>query len=276
MFIKQYQILFLQHYSYSVVSAKLIMMHGLLHCCSQQKWSTNPNIYYNIVCDWREKEGRVSGEQTLRSHVKATTKMIMVRCHGVSRRQSVIVSASQQQIPMRFQIKKKLDYGRHLAVVGSREELGAWNVSNTTANLEWRQGDIWSGEANMKPGPVEFKLVIVSDEDVVWPEGDNVSLLIPESAGAVEVTGEEGGLNLTIVEDAYNANPTTTTASSSSSSSLVDTADVHETIEVHHEELSLRFLQSLKVAELKAMCKERGLAVSGKKADLIDRLTDVS
>ena len=190
---------------------------------------------------------------------------MMQRCGRVSHSVVFFASDVQQQIRMRFKIKQKLDYGRRLAVVGSNEELGMWNVSNTTATLEWHDGNIWTGEAVMKPGPVEFKLVVVSDEDVVWPDGDNVSLLIPESAGFVDVTGgEEGGLNLTILEDASPS------VSYDGTQSVVE-----EEACSAGEELSLRFLQSLKVAELKAMCKERGLAVSGKKSDLIDRLTNV-
>ncbi len=201
---------------------------------------------------------------------------------SVSTRSLVLFASDlqqQQQVRLRFTIKQKLDYGRRLAVVGSPEELGKWNVSNTRGTLEWREGNIWSGETVMKPGPVEFKLVVVSDDEVVWPDGENVSLLIPESAGVVDVTGggEEGmsNLHLTILEDATDNTAVDTQSYYTKTTTTTEHMEQQQQ-QQQQEELSLRFLQSLKVAELKVMCKERGLAVSGKKADLIDRLTNVS
>lgn len=184
----------------------------------------------------------------------------------------VLAFASGQEtsrnVKIRFNIKQKLDFGHQLAVVGSSHQLGSWNVSNTNGKLSWSEGDFWRGEAEIPTGPVEFKLVVVGDGNAVnWQPGENVALIVPDSADAIDVTGEESSLNLTIVE----------------ASTAVDESDVRDAEEDHEEvetgsageELSLPWLKSLKVAELKNMCKERGLPVSGKKSDLIDRLTNV-
>ena len=55
---------------------------------------------------------------------------------------------------------------QRLCVVGSPEELGVWNAAASTCSLEWREGDVWVGELDIAPGPVEFKLVQVSDAEV--------------------------------------------------------------------------------------------------------------
>jgi len=152
--------------------------------------------------------------------------------------------------------------------------------------LEWSDGDLWVGNLTIAPGPVEFKLVQVSDEEIIWPEGQNVSLLIPDQASGVDVTGEGDSLNLTILGNSSGAEersrgvereeevketpsgggtpffPSSSAGQSSSSSSGVE-----------FETLKIGRLEELTVAELKKLLKERGLPVSGKKAELIERLS---
>ena len=152
--------------------------------------------------------------------------------------------------------------------------------------MEWSDGDLWVGNLTIAPGPVEFKLVQVSDEEIIWPEGQNVSLLIPDQASGVDVTGEGDSLNLTILGNSSGAEersrgvereeevketpsgggtpffPSSSAGQSSSSSSGVE-----------FETLKIGRLEELTVAELKKLLKERGLPVSGKKAELIERLS---
>ena len=186
----------------------------------------------------------------------------------------VLAFASGQEtsrnVKIRFNIKQKLDFGHQLAVVGSSHQLGSWNVSNTTGKLSWSEGDFWKGEAEIPTGPVEFKLVVVGDGDAVnWQPGENVALLVPDSADAIDVTGEESSLNLTILE------ASTTIEESNVQNATGNGEDGEAESTREYEELSLPWLKSLKVTELKNMCTERGLPVSGKKSDLIDRLTNV-
>jgi len=202
-------------------------------------------------------------------------------------------------------------------VVGSPAELGVWNASESTCSLEWTQGDLWVGNLTISPGPVEFKLVQVSDEEVIWPEGgflffldrralaltlslalratrfarspgNNVSLLIPDQASGVDVTGEGDSLNLTILGNSSSG------AEERSREVQVEREEVNETPSgggtpffptsagagasagqssgVEFETLEIGRLEDMTVAELKKLLKARALPVSGKKAELIERL----
>ena len=161
--------------------------------------------------------------------------------------------------------------GKRLCVVGSPKELGVWNASESTCSLSWSEGDVWVGELPIAPGPVEFKLVQVSDHEVIWPSGNNVSLLIPDQASGVDVTGEGESLNLTILggqapvaaesRGFFDANPTSEVRVEQKGASTIE-----------FETLELGRLEDMKVAELKSLLKQRGLPVSGKKAELIERL----
>jgi hypothetical protein len=171
--------------------------------------------------------------------------------------------------------------------VGSPKELGVWNAAESTCSLSWSEGDVWVGELPIAPGPVEFKLVQVSDHEVIWPAGNNVSLLIPDQASGVDVTGEGESLNLTILggqspsgAQASGGQPTPSTpstpASTPASTPSTEGRGFFDTVEqkvmVEFETLELGRLEDMKVAELKSLLKQRGLPVSGKKAELIERL----
>ena len=157
--------------------------------------------------------------------------------------------------------------------------------------MGWSDGDFWVGNLTIAPGPVEFKLVQVSDEEIIWPEGQNVSLLIPDQASGVDVTGEGDSLNLTILgnssgaeersrgverEEEVNETPSgggTPFFPSSSASASASAGQSSSSSGVEFETLKIGRLEELTVAELKKLLKERGLPVSGKKAELIERLS---
>ena len=223
---------------------------------------------------------------------------------------------AEHTVNLRFSIKQKLEFGKRLCVVGSPKELGVWNASiestvtsartptdhsllrfavrqasESTCSLEWSDGDFWVGNLTIAPGPVEFKLVQVSDEEIIWPEGQNVSLLIPDQASGVDVTGEGDSLNLTILgnssgaeersrgverEEEVNETPSgggTPFFPSSSASASASAGQSSSSSGVEFETLKIGRLEELTVAELKKLLKERGLPVSGKKAELIERLS---
>ena len=164
-------------------------------------------------------------------------------------------------------------------------------ASESTCSLEWSDGDLWVGNLTIAPGPVEFKLVQVSDEEIIWPEGQNVSLLIPDQASGVDVTGEGDSLNLKILgnssgaeersrgverEEEVKETPSgggTPFFPSSSSSASASAGQSSSSSGVEFETLKIGRLEELTVAELKKLLKERGLPVSGKKAELIERLS---
>ena len=157
--------------------------------------------------------------------------------------------------------------------MGSPKELGVWNAAESTCSLSWSEGDVWVGELPIAPGPVEFKLVQVSDHEVIWPAGNNVSLLIPDQASGVDVTGEGESLNLTILGGQPTpSTPASTPASTPSTEGRGFFDTVEQKVMVEFETLELGRLEDMKVAELKSLLKQRGLPVSGKKAELIERL----
>ena len=151
-----------------------------------------------------------------------------------------------------------------------------WNAAESTCSLAWSEGDVWVGELPIAPGPVEFKLVQVSDQEVIWPSGTNVSLLIPDQASGVDVTGEGESLNLTILGGQASGDQAPAAAESRGFFDTNSKTDVRveqkEVVTVEFETLELGRLEDMKVAELKSLLKQRGLPVSGKKAELIERL----
>jgi hypothetical protein len=182
-------------------------------------------------------------------------------------------SYQNNTVQLRFNIRQKLEFGKRLCVVGSPKELGVWNAAESTCSLSWSDGDVWTGSFEISPGPVEFKLVQVSDHEVIWPEGNNVTLLIPDTASGVDVTGEETNLNLTILGDVevFKRN----VVEEGEGRGVAEASEVERKgpDESLFETLTLGTLEDLKVAELKKMLKDRGLPVSGRKAELIERLT---
>ena len=169
--------------------------------------------------------------------------------------------------------------------MGSPKELGVWNAAESTCSLSWSEGDVWVGELPIAPGPVEFKLVQVSDDEVIWPSGNNVSLLIPDQASGVDVTGEGESLNLTILGNVSSSGGEAQGALAEQGQPAASAAPAAPTAEVasppvsptnnssvEFETLEIGRLEDMKVAELKVLLKQRGLPVSGKKAELIERL----
>ena len=234
--------------------ATKMMQHGTVPCCSLSK----------NVSSFRGRPNRVSMPMSVSMSVSASASA------------AASSPAPHHTVALRFRITQRLEYGKRLCVVGSPKELGVWNANQSTCSLSWTEGDVWVGELAIAPGPVEFKLVQVSEEEVVWPSGNNVSLLIPDQASGVDVTGEGEGLNLTIL----------------GGGSVEENEGMGEKMEVEVEEeeeaekgvpasasgvvfetLEIGRLEDMKVADLKKLLKERGLPVSGKKAELIERLS---
>lgn len=169
--------------------------------------------------------------------------------------------ATTNNVKVRFEIKHKLDYGHRMAVVGSSEELGTWDPLQGRS-LTWNDNDLWQGEAEV-PRAVEFKFVILGDGEVVsWQSGDNVCLDVPSQAEIIHIRSnsfdDPGALSLTVIEGNTQSEVKDINAFTEAVSSTV----LSEPESLH----------GLKVAELKTMCKERGLPVSGRKADLVARL----
>ncbi|KAI8466100.1 MAG: pyruvate phosphate dikinase [Monoraphidium minutum] len=82
-----------------------------------------------------------------------------------------------QRVPVRFSLRKEVNYGQQLRVVGSAPGLGSWDATRGL-QLKWSDGHVWSGEAELEAGgPLEFKVVCVGKEGRdVWEDGNNRSV----------------------------------------------------------------------------------------------------
>lgn len=90
--------------------------------------------------------------------------------------QTVAVAAGPGST-VRFKIKKQLDFGDKLTVVGSVDQLGKWDA-NKGLELAWSDGHVWQGEAVLPSGSdVEYKVVVVrGGGGAEWEGGDNRKL----------------------------------------------------------------------------------------------------
>ncbi|KAK1270965.1 hypothetical protein QJS04_geneDACA004426 [Acorus gramineus] len=102
------------------------------------------------------------------------------------------------KVRIRVRLAHQVEFGEHVAVVGSTKELGSWKKP---VRLSWTE-DGWVGEIEIDGGrEVELKFLILmnGDADKVWEDGENRVLKVPVS-GVFEMvchwnrTGESLGL----------------------------------------------------------------------------------
>ena len=112
---------------------------------------------------------------------------------------------------IRFQIKRRIEFGERHKIVGDHPVLGEWDASRGL-EMSWRDGDEWSVEALIPSGTsLAFKCVQVGErgESVVWEDGDNRYIQTNESLEVVlcwnedmKVSGHEGnGKPQLVMED---------------------------------------------------------------------------
>ena len=89
---------------------------------------------------------------------------------------------------VKFAVKQRLDFGKHIAVVGNKPAFGSWDPS-AGVHLCWEEGDLWAADVEVPAAEqVELKFVIVADDKVEsWLPGDNILLSLPEDAPEVLV-----------------------------------------------------------------------------------------
>jgi hypothetical protein len=207
---------------------------------------------------------------------------------------------------VKFSVRQKLQFGQHIAVVGSNKVLGQWNPHESLA-LSWNEGDLWTAEARIETeDPVELKFVIVQPEDVVkWQPGDNVVLAVPEDASEVlveagswesfeivikPVNKTETKVQTLVTEkvpekkakaissvaapDVARSNilrkastPATTAASTSPTKATASSLSSTAT-----PKLSIVEIEKMTIPKIKAIMVKMGLETTGKKSDLIARI----
>lgn len=76
-----------------------------------------------------------------------------------------------------MRLDHQVEFGEHIAVLGSAKELGSWKKE---VMMEWTENG-WLCELELKGGEsVEYKFVIVGkDKNLAWESGDNRVLMLP-------------------------------------------------------------------------------------------------
>ncbi|KAF9669487.1 hypothetical protein SADUNF_Sadunf14G0112600 [Salix dunnii] len=107
---------------------------------------------------------------------------ISIPTHGrivcaVSSTQTREEERATKKSKLNVRIDHQVEFGEHIVIVGSSEEMGSWKKKVT---MKWTANG-WVSELEMKGGEVvEFKFVIVSmDNSLVWESGVNRALKLP-------------------------------------------------------------------------------------------------
>ncbi|KAL3506570.1 hypothetical protein ACH5RR_031952 [Cinchona calisaya] len=81
------------------------------------------------------------------------------------------------KVQLKVWVNHQVEFGEHIAVLGSAKELGSWKKG---VMMEWTENG-WLCDLELKGGEsVEYKFVILrTDKDLAWESGDNRVLLLP-------------------------------------------------------------------------------------------------
>ncbi|KAL0045476.1 hypothetical protein WJX82_007771 [Trebouxia sp. C0006] len=197
-------------------------------------------------------------------------------------------SASTNLNRVVFTIPCKVHFGQSLSISGEGEELGQWNPDKSLP-LAWNQGDLWAAEIPLPSGQkVEYKYVVKDSTGVLkeWQPGSNCAVAVPTGwDGSLQVADDWHGKSRSVIFTNGESNG----AVSVSTPQLVTPPGIEAngsqqierplientengTEDVLTEEPNGAALEALTVKDLKDKLKGRGLLVSGRKAELVDRL----
>lgn len=82
-----------------------------------------------------------------------------------------------------FEVPYDTAFGENLCMVGSHENLGAWELERAKA-MTWTEGNVWKASVELPAGGVFFYKYVVKGPkgDIIrWQEGSNSMLVLPES-----------------------------------------------------------------------------------------------
>lgn len=82
------------------------------------------------------------------------------------------------KVKLRLRVDHQIQFGEHVALLGSSEAAGSWN---NRVMMGWTE-DGWVVDLEADPGEtIEYKYIIVTrDGDVVWEHGENRVLVVPD------------------------------------------------------------------------------------------------
>eukprot|EP01069_Polyplicarium_translucidae_P007145 Polyplicarium_translucidae@DN3063_c0_g1_i7.p1 len=89
-------------------------------------------------------------------------------------------AAMQKRV--RFEVKRRTNFGERVSIVGSHASLGAWDPAHS-CRMSWSEGHLWNCEVPFSWGEestVQYKCVIIRDNtqppEVYWKRGNNFQL----------------------------------------------------------------------------------------------------
>ncbi|XP_075085302.1 phosphoglucan, water dikinase, chloroplastic-like isoform X2 [Nicotiana tabacum] len=85
---------------------------------------------------------------------------------------------NSEKVQLRVRLKHQVEFGEHIAVLGSAKELGSWKKN---IMMDWTENG-WISELEFPAGEsLEYKFVIVGkDKNMLWENGSNRILKLPE------------------------------------------------------------------------------------------------
>lgn len=90
--------------------------------------------------------------QSKTQKVAAVIMSILCSTLGFSRQPVVsFASGDKNIVKLKFQVQKKVPFGKQVSIVGSNEVFGAWDPKNALS-LRWSDNDVWQGEAELSSG----------------------------------------------------------------------------------------------------------------------------
>ncbi|KAM3357251.1 phosphoglucan, water dikinase, chloroplastic [Capsicum galapagoense] len=95
--------------------------------------------------------------------------------------------SASEKVQLRFRLDHQVEFGEHVAVLGSAKELGSWKKNMV---MDWTENG-WIGELELRSGEtLEYKFVIVGkDKNMLWENGSNRILKLPEG-GSFELVSK--------------------------------------------------------------------------------------
>lgn len=199
---------------------------------------------------------------------------------GSSKPLRVLAFASDgsSKVEVKFSMNKCVPFGCNIAIVGSSESLGAWDQKESVA-LSWTDGDIWTATCEIpRDSVIEYKYLIKGGHDLVeWQSGSNCSLRVPEDAKAVSINDTwEGGQEVVVAPLKVSL----ATAVEGLVEQIIPTPEVKvpDTVE-SLEPLATadkNCYSNMTIKSLKSKLEELNLPTTGRKEDLIARLTKFS
>lgn len=179
----------------------------------------------------------------------------------LSESESESASAAAETVKVTFQLPHSVPFGQEVVIAGDAQVLGSWSLAKAK-KLAWNEGDLWTVTVDLPAdSSIQYKYAITrhGNEDVEWMPGANFSIQADPSAAS------EGRTQ--VANDVWGRKNECKTV-------LLMNGQQHPTTLSEVEGEGFSDITKMTVKDIKVMLKARGLPVSGKKADLIERLVN--